>query len=1030
MQWGSSIPSFFLAQVEEANIDTVEDAALMFSGPQFFTALIAGLVLAFAFQLLFTNLGIATGISLAGGSSSDSSSDSDGIGGTLQKIGLAVGIGTLISVAISLFVACLFAVKLSLFASPFSGAIVGLVIWGTYFSLMVWFSSTTVGSLVGSVVNTATSGFQALVGTAAAAIGGKAASQQVVATAEAAAAAVRREITSGIDPVSFRENVEDYLTALKPSELDLRSIRDEFEGLLNDPNLQEIADSDRVQDIDRGTFVSLISNQSNLSKREVNRIAEQLEGIWKDKVQKLRKQDPLAELGNYLRSATSEQLLGVELSDKVDTLIQEMRERRKSQNQGQGPIKQAIASSFNSLTGLVMGRTDLSDLDVEKVGNQLQKLKEHLGEQSQKVASQLTPDTPYSTVRADIENHLSSAYPWQLEPEVLDREFREMLYDPDADPGAVARELKQISRSNFIDWLQERETSAIFTQAKIRSLANRLDTIRLEVLAAAEAAYEREQSIALFADVETCLLNQSKAALTPENIQLRFKPILEDSDADDEQLRNRLSQFDRATFDRLLEQRGDLNEVERSAIANELEIARDRALQESQELADAAKVKVESQWLKVQSYLRDTNKAELNPNSIQRELKLMLDDPQAGASALKARMSRFDRDTLVQLFAQRQDMSEEEVNEIIDRVESGWTQVRYAPQKLAEQAQVQYDQATSAIADYLRGTNKAELNPDGIRRDLTRLLDDPKSGFQRIKNRVAAMDRDTLVQLLSQRDDLSEEQVNQTIDEVQSTLYQIAKAPRRLAKRTQKQVGDFKSAVADYLRSTDKEQLNPDAIQRDVQLLLDDPRAGMENLQERLSQMDRDTLVQLLSQRDDIAEEDVEQIIDQILAVRDRAMAQLQLIQRKVESALEQIFAKIRNYLNSLERPELNYDGIQHDLKMLFDDPEVGFDALRDRFSSVDRNTLVAVLSSRDDISSSDAERLVSQVERNRDRVLQRAERLQQRAIHQLEQTKLQAQRQLEETRKTAAAASWWLFLTALISAGTAALGGALGVVD
>jgi len=61
----------------------------------------------------------------------------------------------------------------------------------------VWVGSSAVGSLIGSVV-TATSGFQGIMGTAAAALGANAAKDQAV-SAEAITAAVRREFTSGIN---------------------------------------------------------------------------------------------------------------------------------------------------------------------------------------------------------------------------------------------------------------------------------------------------------------------------------------------------------------------------------------------------------------------------------------------------------------------------------------------------------------------------------------------------------------------------------------------------------------------------------------------------------------------------------------------------------------------------------------------------------------------------------------------------------------------------------------------------------------
>lgn len=196
-------PLLWLAQVpvDPSNV-TPAQASVLTSGPRFFVALISGVILAFAFQLVLTNLSLAAGISYLG-HSSDSDSDSGevgSLGGSIRKIGTAVGIWTLVTVTIALLIACFLAVKLSLvILDPGLGAILGLVIWGAYFLLLVWVSSTTVGSLIGSVVNTATSGFQAIMGTATAALGAKAVNNQVVATAEAAAAAVRRELGSGID---------------------------------------------------------------------------------------------------------------------------------------------------------------------------------------------------------------------------------------------------------------------------------------------------------------------------------------------------------------------------------------------------------------------------------------------------------------------------------------------------------------------------------------------------------------------------------------------------------------------------------------------------------------------------------------------------------------------------------------------------------------------------------------------------------------------------------------------------------------
>ena len=71
---------------------------------------------------------------------------------------------------------------------------------------------------------------------------------------------------------------------------------------------------------------------------------------------------------------------------------------------------------------------------------------------------------------------------------------------------------------------------------------------------------------------------------------------------------------------------------------------------------------------------------------------------------------------------------------------------------------------------YLQSTGKSELNPEGIKADIRTLLNEPDAGIHRVRQRLAQFDRDTLVQLLSQRHDLSESEVQRVIDQVETAL--------------------------------------------------------------------------------------------------------------------------------------------------------------------------------------------------------------------------------------------------------------------
>ena len=1027
-------------------VNTPEPAVVLVSGPQFFIALIAGLVLAFAFQLLLTNLSVAAGISYLGRSSSDDgdsdSHESGSLGGTVKKIGFAVGLWTLLTVSVALFLACLLAVKLSVINSAVLGAIVGVVIWGAYFVLLVLFSSMTVGSLAGSVVNTAVSGFQAIFGTATAALGAKAASSQVVSTAEAAAAAIRRELGAGLDPTSVRESIEDYLDNLRPAGLDLPKIRGEFEKLVNDPELRDIAGSgspieiaDRLRSIDRGTFMNLVSSRTDLSRRDVERLVGQLESVWQTVVNQFQKKDPTADLVEYLKSAQPNALNSSELSAKIDRLTEEVRQQRTSAQPGQfasasapkeegGMVSRALQLGFTSLIGTVMERGDLSDLNVEKILGQLQTAKAKVSDTTKQIA-QKVPGLSFNTVKADVENYLLNTYSWHFNRETLQTEFRDVIYDSEADPLTVQRQLEEMNRSYFVDVLAQRND---LTPARASEIADQLEVIRASTLSTVRAAATEEQSKDTRSRVENYLRSTGKAELNPQGIERDFRLLLDDREAGFDALQNRLSQFDRNTLVAILAQRPDTTPEEANRIVSQLEGTRDSVLSTARESQERVKAEALAVRGRVETYLRNTNKSELNPEGIKRDFKLLLDDPQAGGYALRDRLSQIDRDTLVQLLAQRQDITPEEADRIVTQMEDVRHTVLNAPQIVADKAKDQYDQVSTAIADYLRRTNLSELDPNGIQHDLNTLLHDPKQGTIALRQRLSQVDRETLVKLLSQRDDLTEEQVNQYIDQVQEAIRRIVRSPRRLASRTKKRVQDFQSNVESYLLQTNKDELNPDGIKRDLQLLLNDPRAGASSLGERLSQVDRSTLVALLSQRQDISTAEAERIVDQVLSVRDQVSAQIQKIQNRIQSVIDGILARIRDYLNALDRPELNYDGIKRDVRTMFYDPQAGFDAMRDRLGSFNRDTLVAVLSSRDDISEEQANHIIDQVEDARSSVLRRAERLQSDAQRRLEDVKFQAQKQVKETQKAAASAAWWLFGTALVSAGAAALAGAIAV--
>ncbi len=801
-------------------------------------------------------------------------------------------------------------------------------------------------------------------------MGGRAANAQIVNTVEASVAAVRRELSSAVDPTRVRETVQDYVADLQIPKLDLKQIRNDFENLLSGSELRLIADSDVLQNVNRETFVDLISSSTDLSKQDVNRIADQLEGSWQQVLGLQQQTDPQAKLLNFLQSASPEELTSDQLGNTLGQLVGVGSGKSNGGNGNGGFGEQALQLGVSALVSRVLSRTDLSDVDVEKISHQLQQFKDKATEQAKSLSSKVAdriPGQSLNTIGADVENYLLSSKPWHLNRETIKQEFKDVIYDVEAAPKAVRQQLERVNRDTFVKVLESRGN---FTSEQIADIADQLEGIRQEVLETVQGAESQEQSQDFRSRVENYLRSTGKEELNPEGIERDFTALLDDPEAGIDALRDseallrsadRFSQFDRDSLVQLLSQREDFSQEEVEQLVGQLESTRDRVLSQAQELKDQAKSKADDLRGRVEEYLRNTNKEELNPDAIKQELQTLLNDPQAGLSALRERLSQFDRDTLVQLLNQREDLSEEQINQVIDQFSDVRDTILNAPRELAGNAKEQYEQITNKMAEYLRNTNLDELDPEGIKQDLAKVLDDPKQGALALRERLSHVDRETLVKLFSQREDLSEEQVNQIIDQVQDAIQSIVKAPRRLVSRAKDTVQDVQSNFEEYLRHTNKEELNPEGIQRDLQQLFNDPREGWKSVSDRLSHFDRSTLVALLSQREDISEEDANRIADNIDSVRHQFVEQAQAVQHQVQSAMDSIFGRIRNYLNSLDRPELNYEGIKRDFRKLFEDPEAGVEALRDRLGQFDRDTLVAVLSSREDISQADANRMIDQ---------------------------------------------------------------------
>jgi len=263
------------------------------------------------------------------------------------------------------------------------------------------------------------------------------------------------------------------------------------------------------------------------------------------------------------------------------------------------------------------------------------------------------------------------------------------------------------------------------------------------------------------------------------------------------------------------------------------------------------------------------------------------------------------------------------------------------------------------------------------------------------------------------------------------TTSKVADAGMRVAGRSQEEAQAAREKIESYLRSTNKDELNPEGIKQDLEKLLHSPKEGLSAIKERLSHFDRSTLKAFLAQRKDMNEQEVDKTVDHVMSVIDRIRGKAAETTESAEETVAQrhgVEAKIRDYLNSIGRPELRYEGIKHDMGVLFHDPRAGADLLIRRLKAMDRDTLKAIVATRKDMSPEDAEHVVSQMEHARDETIAKYEQMKTEVQHRIEDAKDKAMHEAEEARQVARTAAWWTFGSALVSAAAAIVGGILSV--
>ena len=367
------------------------------------------------------------------------------------------------------------------------------------------------------------------------------------------------------------------------------------------------------------------------------------------------------------------------------------------------------------------------------------------------------------------------------------------------------------------------------------------------------------------------------------------------------------------------------------------------------------------------------------------------------------------------------------------------------------------------IDDYVnRLEATAERTPDyeQIKQDFVNILKDVRIE-EKTDHHLDSKESEIFLKLASEQSSMSKQdvkkmsgvfkQAQQAVKSGDTKEDKAKNVASQFTPASEEEIDNYVQKIEKYLRSSEREEVNPDAIRADIEAIIENPKHAQSIIGRRAGQMDRGTLVALLENHrkmdHDKAEKVVsyvEKAIDKVASKADQASGQatqqvnkaqhgaqanVAQARQKSSSSGSGLENRLRDYLARTDRPEIQYDSLKWDIERMMQDPKSSPEIARNRLSKFDKETFMAVLTANEKLSRRDIENLSNKVDESRHRAISKLEQIENETKRRIESTKQGALQQAENARKTAATAAWWLFGTAIVSGLASAAGGLIAIL-
>lgn len=508
LMFGISVPAF--AQAGEA--------WLVDGFGHFFISVIAGVLLAFAFQFLLTNLAVAAGITAIGDvremnfqRSGGKPQGGDQNDSTPMGVKISSGFGLYLTatMAISLFFASLIAVKLTLTPNNTIGFAVGLVIWAGFLLLSLYIDSKMISSLTGSIFSSVKSILGA--GTSAAEnIFGSSERSRARDTAKDTIKAIREEITEGFDLSGIESKLDEYINKMEPQKFSPDSMKHQLAELIQDVEIREEYSPDDPDTV-RHLFLEVASEQPNITDEDKEKLKTVFDQAREISTQEGSRADKAISAATKLAPGGEEQ--GKEYWEKVKQHLKDTHEEELQPDKLKNDLNEILnnpkatpevvraRASKIDRTALKSVLSNMEGMTEQKAEQYLSKADEYLETiksrtdeaKSQASETQNVTKEKSNEMKARAEKRIRDWFNRMDQPELqydrVKQDVKHIFDDPKTAPSVLKSRLQKMDRESMIALVSN---NSKISREQAERVVEKMEQGRDEVLRKAE---EIEQKV-------------------------------------------------------------------------------------------------------------------------------------------------------------------------------------------------------------------------------------------------------------------------------------------------------------------------------------------------------------------------------------------------------------------------------------------------------------------------------------------------------------------------------------------------------